>query len=96
MKKNNALANKKVRQSISLALNKDDFVAHFINNGAKPASGLVPVGHVNEVTGKDFRKKKMEIFPHMICKMRKNFGKKRKKELGGRTSKPRVLNVRTR
>ena len=67
-----------MRQSISLALNKDDFVAHFINNGAKPASGLVPVGHVNEVTGKDFRKE-TEIFLHMICKMRKRFGKKRKR-----------------
>ena len=69
-----------MRQSISLALNKDDFVAHFINNGAKPASGLVPVGHVNEVTGKDFRKE-MEIFPHMICKMRKTLGRS-EKELG--------------
>ncbi|WP_249685420.1 ABC transporter substrate-binding protein, partial [Bacillus velezensis] len=52
--KNNALANKKVRQSISLALNKEDFVAHFINNGAKHASGIVPAGHINEETGKDF------------------------------------------
>ncbi|RFB63228.1 peptide ABC transporter substrate-binding protein [Bacillus thuringiensis] len=59
--KNTALANKKVRQSISLALNKDDFVAHFINNGAKPASGLVPVGHVNEETGKDFRKENGDL-----------------------------------
>ncbi|WP_144596476.1 peptide ABC transporter substrate-binding protein [Bacillus cereus] len=59
--KNTALANKKVRQSISLALNKDDFVAHFINNGAKPASGLVPVGHANEVTGKDFRKENGDL-----------------------------------
>ncbi|MDA2386059.1 peptide ABC transporter substrate-binding protein [Bacillus cereus] len=59
--KKTALANKKVRQSISLALNKDDFVAHFINNGAKPASGLVPVGHVNEVTGKDFRKENGDL-----------------------------------
>ena len=50
-----------MRQSISLALNKDDFVAHFINNGAKPASGLVPVGHVNEVTGKDFRKENGDL-----------------------------------
>ena len=89
--KNNILANKKVRQSISLALNKEDFVAHFINNGAKPASGLVPASHINEETGKDFRKK-TEIFLHMICKMRKRFGKKRKRAWG-RTSKPRVINV---
>ena len=45
-----------MRQAISFALNKEDFVAHFINNGAKPATGLVPVGHINEETGKDFRK----------------------------------------
>ncbi|WP_141548542.1 peptide ABC transporter substrate-binding protein [Bacillus wiedmannii] len=59
--KNNVLANKKVRQAISFALNKEDFVAHFINNGSKPASGLVPVGHVNEVTGKDFRKENGDL-----------------------------------
>ena len=83
-----------MRQSISLALNKDDFVAHFINNGAKPASGLVPVGHVNEVTGKDFRKENGDISSYDLQNA-KNFGKKRKRAWG-RTSKPRVLNVRTR
>lgn len=75
-----------MRQSISLALNKDDFVAHFINNGAKPASGLVPVGHVNEETGKDFRKEN-GIFLYMTYKRRKRFGKKRKRTWS-RRSKP--------
>ncbi|AIE79081.1 Oligopeptide ABC transporter, periplasmic oligopeptide-binding protein OppA [Bacillus cereus] len=41
---------------------------------------MVPVGHVNEETGKDFRKK-TEIFLHTTCKMRKRFGQKRKKNL---------------
>ncbi|MGG0456727.1 peptide ABC transporter substrate-binding protein [Bacillus mycoides] len=79
--KNNALANKKVRQSISLALNKDDFVAHFINNGAKPASGLVPVGHINEGTGKDFRKENGNLSPYDLQNAKKVW-EEAKKELG--------------
>ncbi|WP_416807865.1 peptide ABC transporter substrate-binding protein [Bacillus thuringiensis] len=79
--KNTALANKKVRQSISLALNKDDFVAHFINNGAKPASGLVPVGHVNEETGKDFRKENGDLSLYDLQKAKKIW-EEAKKELG--------------
>ncbi|MBK5487352.1 peptide ABC transporter substrate-binding protein [Bacillus sp. TH17] len=79
--KNNALANKKVRQSISLALNKEDFVAHFINNGAKPASGLVPVGHINEATDKDFRKENGDISPYDLQKAEKIW-EEAKKELG--------------
>ncbi|PGO32690.1 peptide ABC transporter substrate-binding protein [Bacillus cereus] len=79
--KNKALANKKVRQSISLALNKDDFVAHFINNGAKPASGLVPVGHINEATGKDFRKENGDISPYDLQNAKKIW-EEAKKELG--------------
>ncbi|MEK0224618.1 peptide ABC transporter substrate-binding protein [Bacillus proteolyticus] len=53
--KNTTLANKKTRQSISLALNKEGIVDHFINNGATPAEGLIPVGYKNETNGKDFR-----------------------------------------
>ncbi|MED3397610.1 peptide ABC transporter substrate-binding protein [Bacillus wiedmannii] len=79
--KNNALANKKVRQSISLALNKEDFVAHFINNGAKPASGLVPVGHVNEETGKDFRKENGDLSSYDLQNAKKIW-EEAKKELG--------------
>ncbi|BCC28985.1 MULTISPECIES: peptide ABC transporter substrate-binding protein [Bacillus cereus group] len=79
--KNNALANKKVRQSISLALNKEDFVAHFINNGAKPASGLVPAGHVNEETGKDFRKENGNLSSYDLQNAKKIW-KEAKKELG--------------
>lgn len=79
--KNNALANKKVRQSISLALNKEDFVAHFINNGAKPASGLVPAGHINEETGKDFRKENGNLSSYDLQNGKKIW-KEAKKELG--------------
>ncbi|PHD62979.1 peptide ABC transporter substrate-binding protein [Bacillus wiedmannii] len=79
--KNNALANKKVRQSISLALNKEDFVAHFINNGAKPASGLVPVGHINEETGKDFRKENGDLSSYDLQNTKKIW-EEAKKELG--------------
>ncbi|HDX9628106.1 TPA: peptide ABC transporter substrate-binding protein [Bacillus cereus] len=79
--KNSALANKKVRQSISLALNKEDFVANFINNGAKSASGLVPVGHVNEETGKDFRKENGDLSSYDLQNAKKIW-KEAKKELG--------------
>lgn len=79
--KNNALANKKVRQSISLALNKEDFVAHFINNGAKSASGLVPAGHINEETGKDFRKENGDLSPYDLQNAKKIWAEA-KKELG--------------
>ncbi|TPV46719.1 peptide ABC transporter substrate-binding protein [Bacillus dicomae] len=78
---NNALANKKVRQSISLALNKEDFVAHFINNGAKPASGLVPAGHINEETGKDFRKENGNLSAYDLQNAKKIW-EEAKKELG--------------
>ncbi|PGZ60865.1 peptide ABC transporter substrate-binding protein [Bacillus cereus] len=79
--KNNTLANKKVRQSISLALNKEDFVAHFINNGAKPASGLVPVGHINEKTGKDFRKENGDLSSYDLQTAKKVW-EEAKKEFG--------------
>ncbi|HDR7515293.1 peptide ABC transporter substrate-binding protein [Bacillus mobilis] len=79
--KNSALANKKVRQSISLALNKEDFVAHFINNGAKSASGLVPAGHINEETGKDFRKENGDLSPYDLQNAKKIW-EEAKKELG--------------
>ncbi|PKJ55847.1 peptide ABC transporter substrate-binding protein [Bacillus sp. SN10] len=79
--KNNTLANKKVRQSISLALNKEDFVAHFIHNGAKPASGLVPVGHINEKTGKDFRKENGDLSSYDLQTAKKVW-EEAKKELG--------------
>ena len=79
--KNTALANKKVRQSGSLALNKDDVGAHVMNNGAKPASGLVPVGHVNEETGKDFRKENGDLSLYDLQKAKKIW-EEAKKELG--------------
>lgn len=78
---NSALANKKVRQSISFALNKEDFVAHFINNGAKSASGLVPVGHVDEETGKDFRKENGDLSSYDLQNAKKIW-EEAKKELG--------------
>ncbi|MED3035837.1 peptide ABC transporter substrate-binding protein [Bacillus tropicus] len=78
---NNALVNKKVRQSISLALNREEFVAHFINNGAKPASGLVPAGHINEETGKDFRKESGNLSSYDLQNAKKIWDEA-KKELG--------------
>ncbi|MGE1130700.1 peptide ABC transporter substrate-binding protein [Bacillus wiedmannii] len=79
--KNSALANKKVRQAISFVLNKEDFVSHFINNGAKSASGLVPAGHINEETGKDFRKENGDLSLYDLQNAKKIW-EEAKKELG--------------
>jgi len=70
-----------VRQAISFALNKEDFVAHFINNGAKPATGLVPVGHINEETGKDFREENGNLSLYDVQSAKKIW-EEAKKELG--------------
>ncbi|WIY62874.1 peptide ABC transporter substrate-binding protein [Bacillus arachidis] len=79
--RNASLANKKVRQSISLALNKEEFVKHFINNGATPAQGLIPKGYKNEATGKDFRKENGNIASYDLQKAKKLWAEA-KKELG--------------
>ncbi|WP_026592017.1 peptide ABC transporter substrate-binding protein [Bacillus sp. UNC437CL72CviS29] len=79
--RNATLANKKVRQSISLALNKEEFVKHFINNGATPAQGLIPKGYKNEATGKDFRKENGNIARYDLQKAKKLWTDA-KKELG--------------
>ncbi|PEB53834.1 peptide ABC transporter substrate-binding protein [Bacillus pseudomycoides] len=78
---NVSLANKKIRQAISLALNKKEFVNHFINNGATPAEGLIPTGYKNEVTGKDFRKENGSIAVYDLQKAKKLW-EEAKKELG--------------
>ncbi|WP_410982150.1 peptide ABC transporter substrate-binding protein [Bacillus cereus] len=79
--KNASLANKKVRQSISLALNKEELVKHFINNGATPARGLIPKGYKNEATGTDFRKENGNIARYDLQKAKKLW-EDAKKELG--------------
>ncbi|MDM5188121.1 peptide ABC transporter substrate-binding protein [Bacillus sp. DX4.1] len=77
---NAALANKKLRQSLSMALNKEAFVTHFLNNGATAAQGLVPVGYKNEIDGKDFRKENGDIAIYNIEKA-KTLWEEAKKEL---------------
>ncbi|WP_459501315.1 peptide ABC transporter substrate-binding protein [Bacillus sp. C1] len=79
--KNVSLANKKLRQSISLALNKEAFVSHFMNNGAAPAQGLIPRGYTNETNGKDFRKENGNIANYDLPKA-KTLWEDAKKELG--------------
>ncbi|PEK32348.1 peptide ABC transporter substrate-binding protein [Bacillus pseudomycoides] len=78
---NTSLANKKLRQSISLAVNKEELINHFINNGASPAHGLIPTGYKNEVTGKDFRKENGNIADYDLEKA-KELWEDAKKELG--------------
>ena len=79
--KNSALANTKLRQSISMALNKEAIVNHFLNNGATAAKGLVPEGYKNEKDGKDFRKENGDLVVYNIEKA-KNLWEDAKKELG--------------
>ncbi|HEK9104023.1 peptide ABC transporter substrate-binding protein [Bacillus pfraonensis] len=69
--RNSFLENKKIRKSISLALNKEEFVNHFMNNGAMPAQGLIPIGYKNETDGKDFRKENGDIAVQDLQKAKK-------------------------
>ena len=79
--KNSALANTKLRQSISMALNKEAVVNHFLNNGATAAQGLIPEGYKNEKDGKDFRKENGNLAVYNVEKA-KNLWEDAKKELG--------------
>ncbi|MGG2015621.1 peptide ABC transporter substrate-binding protein [Bacillus sp. S10(2024)] len=79
--KNSALANTKLRQSISMALNKEAVVDHFLNNGSTAAQGLVPEGYKNEKDGKDFRKENGNLAVYNIEKA-KTLWEDAKKELG--------------
>ncbi|PEA54158.1 peptide ABC transporter substrate-binding protein [Bacillus pseudomycoides] len=78
---NSALANTKLRQSLSMALNKEDVVNHFLNNGATAAEGLIPEGYKNEKNGKDFRKENGDLAVYNVEKA-KALWKDAKKELG--------------
>ncbi|WP_020060492.1 peptide ABC transporter substrate-binding protein [Bacillus sp. 123MFChir2] len=79
--KNSTLANTKIRQSLSMALNKEAVVNHFLNNGATAAEGLVPEGYKNEKNGKDFRKENGDLAVYNVEKA-KNLWEDAKKELG--------------
>ncbi|SFI07141.1 MULTISPECIES: peptide ABC transporter substrate-binding protein [unclassified Bacillus (in: firmicutes)] len=79
--KNSVLANIKIRQSLSMALNKEAVVNHFLNNGAAAAQGIVPVGYKNEKDGKDFRKENGDLAVYNVEKA-KNLWEDAKKELG--------------
>ncbi|ENQ3107430.1 peptide ABC transporter substrate-binding protein [Bacillus cereus] len=79
--KNSALANTKLRQSISMALNKEAIVNHFLNNGSTAAQGLIPKGYKNEKDGKDFRKENGDLSVYNVEKAKTLWGDA-KKELG--------------
>ncbi|APT18522.1 ABC-type oligopeptide transport system, periplasmic component [Amylolactobacillus amylotrophicus DSM 20534] len=52
-----ALKNQKIRQAISMAINRKEFVTDVLADGSLPASSMVPDGlAANEDTGKDFLK----------------------------------------
>ncbi|GAB4074888.1 peptide ABC transporter substrate-binding protein [Barrientosiimonas marina] len=50
-----ALANKKMRRAISMAINKEDLVNQILNNGSVVSTGYVPKGLANTPDGEDFR-----------------------------------------
>ncbi|MGG2092572.1 peptide ABC transporter substrate-binding protein [Bacillus sp. S13(2024)] len=79
--KNFALANTQLRQSISMTLNKEAVVNHFLNNGATAAQGLIPEGYKNEKDGKDFRKENGDLAVYNVEKA-KNLWEDAKIELG--------------
>lgn len=54
--KNEVLKNRHVRLAISEAMNKKEFVETLLNNGSRPAYGLIPEKFAMSPDGKDFRK----------------------------------------
>ena len=53
--KDPALANKNIRKAISLAFDRKPLLIRLLNNGSKPATGLIPDNFIKGPDKKDFR-----------------------------------------
>jgi oligopeptide transport system substrate-binding protein len=52
-----AFQNQKIRQALSIAIDRDNFIAKVLGDGSKPAKTVVPTGmYYNDKTGEDFGK----------------------------------------
>ncbi|MGA4466509.1 peptide ABC transporter substrate-binding protein [Bacillus bombysepticus] len=79
--KNEVLKNKYARLAISGAMNKKEFVETLLNNGSRPAYGLIPENFVTSPESKDFRKENGILVNDDVKTAKENW-KKVKQELG--------------
>ncbi|MGE7869305.1 peptide ABC transporter substrate-binding protein [Bacillus paramycoides] len=79
--KNEVLKNKYSRLAISEAMNKKAFVETVLNNGSRPAYGLIPEKFALSSDGKDFRKENGSLVKDDAKTAQENW-KKAKQELG--------------
>ncbi|EEK75896.1 peptide ABC transporter substrate-binding protein [Bacillus cereus] len=79
--KNEVLKNRNIRLAISEAMNKKEFVETLLNNGSRPAYGLIPEKFAMSPDGKDFRKENGNLVKDDVKKAQENWTKA-KQELG--------------
>lgn len=79
--KNEVLQNKHARLAISEAMNKKAFVETLLNNGSRPAYGLIPEKFAMSPDGKDFRKENGNLVKDDVKTAQENWTKA-KQELG--------------
>ncbi|PFM65453.1 peptide ABC transporter substrate-binding protein [Bacillus cereus] len=79
--KNEVLKNKHARLAISEAMNKKQFVETLLNNGSRPAYGLIPEKFATSPEGKDFRKENGMLVKDDVKTAQDNW-EKAKQELG--------------
>ncbi|HFU7090036.1 TPA: peptide ABC transporter substrate-binding protein [Bacillus cereus] len=79
--KNEVLQNKHARLAISEAMNKKEFVETLLNNGSRPAYGLIPEKFATSPDGKDFRKENGRLVKDDVKTAQENWTKA-KQELG--------------
>ncbi|ADY20567.1 peptide ABC transporter substrate-binding protein [Bacillus paranthracis] len=89
--KDPALANKNIRKAISLAFERKPFVDTLLNNGSKPATGLIPDNFIKGPDKKDFRAVNGDIVKPNV-KEAKKYWEAGKKELGKNEIELELLN----
>ncbi|PFI99097.1 peptide ABC transporter substrate-binding protein, partial [Bacillus cereus] len=89
--KDPALANKNIRKAISLAFDRKPFVDTLLNNGSKPATGLIPDNFIKGPDKKDFRAVNGDIVKPNV-KEAKKYWEAGKKELGKNEIELELLN----
>lgn len=62
--KSDALANKKMRKAIAMAVDKEALVNEILNNGSIASNGFVPKDFVQTPSGEDFREANGDLITH--------------------------------
>ena len=78
--KNKFLSNKKIRQALTLAIDKDEMVNTILRGSAKSAYGMVPTGFKGKE--KSFREENGDVYPHYNPEEAKRLFEEGLKELG--------------